>query len=152
LKNNRTKAAVLGGVLAAGTALALLSPASPALAYDYDYDGMYLDIAVQSSATLVARGAAIDVPIDITCNPEEVQLTIEVAERVGSRIARGYAYSPVACAGVQQTGIQQRVLIRVPSQSGTPFMRGTAVVTASIYGCNGSCGSTSENTTINITK
>jgi Na+/H+ antiporter NhaC len=53
MNTSRTKAAVVGTVLAGGTALALLSPASPALAFLSG--GLHLDVTAQSPATLVAR-------------------------------------------------------------------------------------------------
>ncbi|HEX8095595.1 hypothetical protein [Jatrophihabitans sp.] len=147
MKNNRTKAAVLGGTLAAGAALALLSPASPAWAYDSD--GLYLAIAVQSPATLVARGAAVDVTSDVACTSgHSVYLDTSLKERVGSRIVSGSGYIHLTC-----TGSLQRVVVRVIPGSGTPFARGTAVATANIYGCVGTiCGQEMDDTTIEITK
>jgi hypothetical protein len=147
MNNNRTKAAVIGGALVGGVALALLSPAAPALAFDSG--GLYLAVAVQSPATLVARGAAVDVPIDVTCNsPYYVYLSAQVTERVGSRIASGDNYVQLAC-----TGSPQRVLMRVVANSGKPFTRGTAVASANLNGCNATiCGNESDSAIIRIVK
>jgi hypothetical protein len=147
LKNNRTKAAVLGGVLAAGSALALLSPAAPASAFDFE--GLYLHLALQSPATLVARGAAVDVSIDVTCNStNSAFLDTFLNERVGNRIVTGHGYTYVTC-----TGSLQRAVVRVVLGSGTPFARGIAVATANLYGCTETtCGQETDDTTIEITK
>lgn len=53
MNSNRTKAAVVGA-LAGGVTLTLLSPISPALAFDSG--GLHLALTVQSPATLVSRG------------------------------------------------------------------------------------------------
>ena len=63
-----------------------------------------------SPATLVSRGAAVDVPVDVHCNAQYVSLTVRLSERVGSQTATGVNYTTqVAC-----TGGHQRVLVRVP--------------------------------------
>jgi hypothetical protein len=146
INKNRTKAAVLGGALAGGVTLALLSPAAPALAFDSG--GLHLDFTVQSPATLVARGAAVDVPVDVNCNGQYANVDVQLTERAGSRIASGYGYVQVAC-----TGSAQRVLVRVVTSSGKAFGKGSAVAIANLYGCNEIiCGSESANLTIEITK
>ena len=147
MKNNRTKAAVLGGTLAAGAALALLSPAAPALAYDSD--GMYLHLAVQSPATLVARGVAIDLFIDVTCNSRyPAYLETVVNERVGSKIVSGNGYTRFEC-----TGSLQRVAVRVVSSTSSPYARGIAIATSNLYGCmESTCGQETDDATIEITK
>jgi hypothetical protein len=146
MNNNRTKAAVLGGALAGGVALALLSPAAPALAFDSG--GLHLDLSVQSPATLVARGAAVDVSVDVTCNSQYAYLDVQLTERVGSRLASGYNYVQVTC-----TGSPQRVLVRVMASGDRAFSRGTAVATANLGACTATiCGSEQSQVTIKITK
>lgn len=146
MNSNRTKAAVIGGALTAGAALALLSPAAPALAYDSD--GMVFSISVQSPATLVGRGAAVDVPIEVQCNVQYVTVGIKMTERVGSQIASGYMYQQVAC-----TGDPQLVVLRVEATSDRAFMKGSAVATGTIYVCNGYvCADETSSETIKITK
>lgn len=144
---NRTKAIVVSAALAGGAALALLSPSSPALAY-YS-GGLHLDVTAQSPASLVSRGAAVDVPVDIDCNATRyASVSLRVTERVGSQTATGYSYVNVAC-----NGGHQRVLIQVTAASGKAFAKGSAVASAQIYGCNQStCGSESSNVTIQITR
>lgn len=147
MNSNRTKAAVIGGVLAAGAALTLLSPSSPALAYDSD--GLYLHLAAQSPATLVARGAAVDLFVDVTCNSRSpAHLETVVNERVGNKIVSGNGYTRFEC-----TGSRQRVAVRVVSSTMSPFARGTAVATSNLYGCmETTCGQETDDATIEITK
>jgi hypothetical protein len=146
MNTSRTKAAVVGTVLAGGAVLALFSPASQALAFLSC--GLHLDVTAQSPATLVARGAAIDVPVDVDCNANFADVQLGVTERVGSQIATGSGFVQVAC-----TGGHQRLLIRVTAGSGKAFAKGTAVANASIFGCNNTtCGSESSSATIQIRK
>jgi hypothetical protein len=149
MNNNRTKAAVLGGTLAAGAALALLSPSSPALAYDSD--GLYFAIAVQSPATLVARGAAVDVTVEVTCNVHDPSAYVKLTERSGNWLVNGEGLLQLpAC-----TGSPQRVVVRVIAQGQRPFAMGTGLASASISGCDyiGSvCGYESTSATIKIIK
>ncbi|HEY0166263.1 MAG TPA: hypothetical protein VGB75_04395 [Jatrophihabitans sp.] len=143
---NRAKAAVIGAALVGGSALVLLSPSSPALAY-YS-GGLHLDVTPQSPASLVSRGAAVDVPVDVDCNASTADVRLRVTERVGSETATGYSYTQVAC-----TGGHQRVLIRVPASTGKAFAKGTAVATAEIWGCRQyTCGSETNSVTIQITR
>jgi hypothetical protein len=147
MKISRTKAAVVGTALAGGAALALFSPASPALGFLSG--GLHLDVTAQSPATLVARGAAIDVPVDVDCNASQnAFVSVGVTERVGSLTATGSGSVQVAC-----NGGHQRFLIRVTASSGKAFAKGTAVANASIFGCNNTtCGNESSSATIQIQK
>lgn len=148
MNNNRTKAAVIGGALAGGVALALLSPSSPASALESE--GPFLSLAVQSPATLVAWGVAADVPVDVTCDsPYPTSLNVYLSERVGSRVANGGGYVFLTC-----TGSPQRVVVRVVASSGTPFTRGIGVAGGYLYGCNEiTCATVeAEVTTVKISK
>lgn len=87
-------------------------------------------------------------PLDVNCNGRYGAVDLRVSERVGSRIATGYGYSEVAC-----TGTTQRVSIRVMASSEKAFTRGSALVTANLFGCNETvCGNESSSVTIKITK
>ena len=144
---NRTKAAMIGTALAGGAALVLLSPSSPALAY-YS-GGLHLDATALSPASLVSRGAAVDVPVDVDCNAQYVSLSVSLSERVGSQTATGANYSTqVAC-----TGGHQRILVRVPASSGKAFAKGSAIASVEIFGCNRvTCGEENSSASIQITK
>jgi hypothetical protein len=144
---NRTKAAMIGTALAGGAALVLLGPSSPALAY-YS-GGLHLDATALSPASLVSRGAAVDVPVDVDCNAQYISLNVRLSERVGSQTATGVNYTTqVAC-----TGGHQRVLVRVPASSGKAFAKGSAVASVDIFGCNRvTCGEEHSSVTIQITR
>jgi len=146
MNTNKTKAAVLGAALVGGAALVLLSPSSPALAY-YS-GGLHLDVTPLSPASLVSRGAAVDVPVDVDCNARDASLQLRVSERVGSQTATGYASVQVSC-----NGGHQRILVRVPANSGKAFAKGSAVATADIFGCTYyTCGQETGSATIQITR
>jgi len=148
MKTNKTKVAVVGTALSGAAVVALLGGAGPAVAYDSG--GLHLDATAQSPARLVARGAAIDVPVDVECNATQpASLSVSVTERVGKQIATGGGFAQeVAC-----TGGHQDILIRVTAGPGKAFAKGTAVATAQIYGCNDTaCGSESRTDTIVIRK
>jgi len=149
MNNTRTKAAVIGGVLAGGAALALLSPAAPALASE---SGLNLAITVQGPATLVARGVAADVTIDVTCDGvQDPEAFVKLTERVGNWLVNGEGWAQLpAC-----TGSPQRVVVRMMAQGDRPFATGTGLVTATASGCDETwslCGSETTQETIRVTK
>jgi hypothetical protein len=154
MKANRTKAAVLSTVLAGGAAAAILGSSAPALAFSSG--GLTLNVTPLSPATLVDRGAAVDVPVDVECNATGfTDLTLRLTERVGGQIATGSTDVSVACNGGHQTLLVEVPASSITSTSGRPFSKGQAVATASIFGCNddtGICGQESNNVTIEITK
>ena len=144
----RTRLGKLAGVavaLAAGGAFAVLSPAQPAVAFFSG--GLFLDATPLSPGTLVAKGAAVDLPVEVTCNASFADLRVEVTQRVGKDIASGFAYTDVTCAGGHQT-----LLVRVTAFGGKAFTKGTAVATADIFGCGGNftCGGETGSATITI--
>ena len=147
MRVNRTKAAMVGTVLAGGAALAVLGSSAPAVAFDSG--GLHLEVTPLSPATLVARGAAVDVPIDVDCNASFADMHVQVTERVGGHTATGQTDVAVAC-----NGGHQRLLIRVPASSGKPFSKGQAVVTAQLFGCTstGTCGQPQTSVSVQVTK
>ena len=62
----RTRAAAAVVALLLGGLLALFATSGPAVAFFSG--GLFLDVQVESPARLVARGAAVDVPLEVTCN------------------------------------------------------------------------------------
>jgi hypothetical protein len=147
MNTSRTKAVVVGIAIAGGAALALTGPGLPALAFLSG--GLHLEVTALSPATLVARGAAVDVPVDVDCNAtQNTFVSVGVTEQVGSQTAAGSGSVQVAC-----NGGHQRIMIRVAAGSGEAFSKGTAVATASIFGCNNTtCGSESSSAKIHIRK
>lgn len=134
------------GALLAGGGVALLSPSSPAAAYSSP--PLFLDVSIQSPAHLVARGAAVAVPVTTICSgTNQAYLQVQVTEKVGKKVASGSKYVTVGC-----TGSRQQTTVTVPAASGTAFGKGAAYVTATIDGCTYYfCGEENNNATINIT-
>jgi hypothetical protein len=96
-------------------------------------------IEVGDTGTLVARGAAVLVPVEVTCPVSTVPqppfpfpgsgLSVTVNQRSGNRIAQGFGSANVACTGTEQT-----VQVQVTAQQ-APFKNGTALVTATMTVC-----------------
>jgi hypothetical protein len=110
--------------------------------------GLSIDVHVNSPATLVARGAALKVPVTIDCNSTRgAYLEVDATERTGSGIAQGYTEEHVACiGGPQQLTVQLTAY-------GHAFKRGTAVVTATLGACGfGTCGNESDTQSISVVR
>jgi hypothetical protein len=142
----RTRAAAVVVAILAGVVLALFAASGPAVAFFSG--GLFLDVQVESPTTLVARGAAVDVPLEVTCNAAgQAFVEVAVTQRSGSGVAQGTGSTTVGC-----TGSGQRIVVRVFATSGgKTFKQGTAVVTAQIFGCRQDvCGSETDSETITI--
>lgn len=124
----------------------LIGPVSSAVGFFSG--GLSLDVQVQSPATVVSRGAAVDVPLQIVCTSHQADLFVQVTQRVGSEIAQGSAFTQVTCEG----DLQQVDLV-VPASGGKAFKKGSAVVQAEIFGCLGrTCGSETDTATIDLVR
>jgi hypothetical protein len=142
----RSKVIAAVAAILAGVALALFATSGPAVAFFSG--GLFLDVQVQSPATLVARGAAVDVPLKITCNAtDSAFVSVTVTQHSGSGVAQGSGGTQVAC-----TGSSQRIVVRVTASAfGKPFKQGTAVATADLSGCRpGVCGGETDTETITL--
>jgi hypothetical protein len=139
---SRLAAAVVAIVL--GSVLALFATTGPAVAFFSG--GLFLDVQVQS-ATLVSRGAAVDVTLEVTCNsPFGADVFVTVTQRSGSGVAQGFGSDTVGC-----TGSGEQVVIRVQAFGAKAFKQGTAVASAEIFGCNNvTCGSETDSEVIEI--
>ena len=146
MRSVRTRAVAAAVAVLTGLTLALFSTSAPAVAFFSG--GLFLEVEIEESATLVARGAAVDVPLEITCNATgTVSLFVTVTQRVGGGIASGSGFADVACSGAGQ-----RVIVRVTaSPSGRSFKQGTAVVEAEIFGCRPDvCGLETDTETVTL--
>jgi hypothetical protein len=144
--STRTKVAAVAAALSAGGALAAIGPASPAVAY-YS-PPLFLEVQVGSTATLVTRGAAVDVPVEITCAADYAYLSVNVSQRVGGQIVQGSSGTSVYCSG---RGEQH--LIRVqPNPGGKGFAKGSAIVSADLFGCVWSCGEETDSEIVQINR
>ena len=145
----RAKLAVAALVaILAGASFALFAPSGPAVAFSSG--GLFLDVQVESPAHLVSRGAAVDVPLEVTCNarPGTTDLGVSVSQKAGSGVAQGFGSTSVGC-----TGSGQQVTVRVTASGGKTFKQGTAVASAQIFGCNSvTCGSETDSEVIQLQK
>ena len=139
----RAAVALTVALLAAGS-FTLFAPAGPAVAFSSG--GLFLDVQVEEPAHLVARGAAVDVPLEITCNASgQVDVFVTVTQRVSKGVASGSAFRSFGC-----TGSVQDVTVRVTaSPFGKAFIRGNAVIEAEAFGCGTRiCGSETDSETV----
>lgn len=91
-----------------------------------------VSINVGDTATLVERGAAILVPVQVRCpaGAEFASLSVNVTQRAGSRIASGFgSTNDFVCTGATQT---VNVLVTAQNQA---FKKGGAVAQASLFVC-----------------
>ena len=124
-------------MLATGLAMAAAQPA-----------GAWATVELES-ATLQARGAAIEVTYTVTCDAGGyVSFSTNVNQRSGNELAAGYGYGYVNC-----TGEPQAVPMTIIA-SGAPFRTGAALFTTSISHCDpwGYCEYTTVQETFRITR
>lgn len=114
---------VLGGALAAGSVLPAVAQEAPTAT-----------LRIGREATLVAKGAAIRVPIRYSCSSDAIsaQLSVQVFERVGgNRLAQGSGFTEdLVCDGRVHTAVV------TTTATGNAFRRGDAVAQAQLLVCN----------------
>ena len=118
---------VAAAVIAAG-AIAAAGPVQSALAFISP--PLVLLAAPLSPAALVARGAAVDVPVTYTCAADYMYIQVVLTEKVGKKIASGGSFLPVTC-----NGTTQRTILRVTaSPGGAAFTKGQASASTYVSG------------------
>ena len=130
-----------------GGGLALTVPVLPAVGQISP--PAVLSVELGDEATLVARGAAVLVPVEVTCPAgSRGFVSVRVTQRVGSRIASGSAGTgDFVCTGTTQT-----IEVLVPA-TGQAFKKGQAVAEASVFVCGPLfCGPASDIETIRIVR
>jgi hypothetical protein len=110
---------------------ALVGSALPALAQQAPTGTVH----IRQQATLVARGAAIRVPIRYSCSPDTAyaEIDVQVTERVGgNRLAQGYGFTQdLTCDSQVHTAV-----VTVTAFGGNAFRRGEAFAQATVTLCN----------------
>jgi hypothetical protein len=132
--------------IALGAALAATLPALPAVSQQSPPPPM---IEIEDTATLAARGAAVLVQVTVTCPADSdfADLSVEVSQRRGGRIANGFGFTSVTCTGEPQT-ITVEVLA-----FGAPFRQGVAFARATLFACGPSfCGQVTDAEEITIVR
>jgi hypothetical protein len=145
MRTKRTKVATAAVAILLGGLLTVFATSGPAVGFFSA--GLFLDVQVESPARLLARGAAIEVPLEVTCNATgSVDLFVSVSQRSGSGVAEGFGFEQVPCSGSGE-----QVTVTVQATGGKVFKKGSAVVTAEVFGCNEAiCGSETDTEVIEI--
>lgn len=127
MRTPRTKTLAIG--LLAAAAVAALAPIPSALAYISPPLVLLAD--TQGTGKLVAKGAAVDVPITYSCSgPQSMDVSLQLTEAVGRRTAVGYANASLPCNGQNISTV-----LRVSAQPGSAsFGNGTASARLDVYG------------------
>lgn len=142
----KIKSALAGLAIVGGAAAAVLvGPAGPALGFFSP--PLLLQIHVDSPATLVAKGAAVAVSVQIQCAgaTSDAFIDLSLTERVeGGGLARGFAFAEVKCT-------DQTVHFTVIAQGIKAFKAGSALADASVFACAPRfCASEQDQRTIKI--
>lgn len=122
----------LSVALAIGAVVGLIVPLHAAVA-DSSPPDPYFNFRVESPVFLVAKGAAVSVPVTITCFPEAEYygMSVFVSERVnGGRLATGWGY----IESTQCDGFPGTVDVSVRANENA-FKNGQALVEADAWAC-----------------
>lgn len=143
--SKRVKAAASAVTVAGAVVAAIVVPASNAVAYNSG--GLVLDVMVQSPGTLIAKGAAVSVPVAYTCSGASryAALYVSVSQRVGGNAS---ATGDGVLRTLTCTGEIQNVVVEVPATGGEAFVRGDAYVRGHISDCYTVCGDEYDSRTV----
>ncbi len=140
--------------IGAGAALSIAGPAyssptPPPPVGDSSPPGAFLEVEIGDSGTLIAKGAGVVIPVDVTCPAGTTSfLGVSITQTRGRFIASGGGGVEVACTGETQT-----VSVTVFAQNGA-FKRGTALVDAHLTSCTdffGPCSTVRDTEVISLT-
>ena len=116
-------------------------------------------VRIGREATLVARGAAIRVPIRYSCSPDVTfaDLQVRVTQRVGgNRLAQGFGSTQEQSVDLVCDGQVHTVVVTVTAfgeAGGNAFRRGTAFAEATLLICNDiTCTSLTTSRVISIVR
>jgi hypothetical protein len=146
----RTKKALAAVAVAGGAAIAAVAPAGPAMAFFSP--PLLLQIQDVSPATLVAKGAGVNVTLKIECaGASTASVFVTLTESVSKKIASGFGSAQVGCTNSTQT-----ILVEVIAQPGKAYAKGKAIADGTISACssgpNPVCGSEQDIETIKLVK
>ena len=130
---SRTRAAVLAVLL--GALIAALVPSASAVAFLSNPQTW--DVEVQPPVTLEARGAAVSVPVQVTCPTGTfASLDVSVTQRSGGSVVSGSRTRQITC-----TNSPQQLRVSVLAAPGSKvFKKGQVFVEAVLFGCGYACG------------
>jgi len=137
---------VLLALAGGGVTMLVAGPAAPALGSVSA--GPVLKVAIESPATLVARGAGLAGPVKVFCSSGQAFLSLQVTERAGSSVVSGYGFTQIACNGLSQT-----MVLTITDSSAKAFRKGIALAQADLFGCIGrKCSQQSASRVIQVVK
>lgn len=144
----KVRAALVGLVVAGGAAAALaLGPAGLAVGQSspptvgQSSTPNQLKVAVNSPATLVARGVGVDVSVTVTCSgplPSAWNVSIYLTEEVGTALATGSSFGTFGptLGSINCTGRPQHAEVLVIANPGNKaFVAGTAEAQIGVSAC-----------------
>ena len=138
----------LGVAVAGGVAVAALAPVSMAVGQQSPPVAV-VDVELRDTGSLQSRGAVALVTLQLTCTPGlEAFVSVELTQRSGGRIARGFGDATAPCDGT----IHQ---IQVPvSAFDAPFKQGPAFAEADATVCvvDQGCATAEDAEEISLTK
>lgn len=138
----------LVAAVALGAAASLALPALPAVGTHSAL--VPHDIEIAGPVTVVARGAGVIVPVEVTCPSGSTGfVSVRVTERRGNRVSSGFGSTTVECTGSEQT-----VDVLVTADQGA-FKKGTALAQASLTACQpfpGECVGDTDVEEVSITQ
>lgn len=142
LRSTRSLAAI---AVLAGALTAAFLPWSSAVALLSPPDG--IAVTVLSPAALQAKGAAVVVPVSVTCPQGQTgSLQLSLTQRAGNTVVSGSQFTTVAC-----TGAPQQVSVTVVAQpGGRAFKKGQAFAEASLFSCGYVCVNVTDSRTIQV--
>ncbi|WP_406071597.1 hypothetical protein [Micromonospora sp. NBC_01638] len=102
-----------------------------------------------TSATLVARGVAVDLTITVTCPAGATgDAELILRQRVGNRVAYASGWAPISCSGEPQAATGRMFV----EAGGLVFHKGVAIANGHVELCDqGECEYPQFNDTIRIT-
>lgn len=148
MKVTTRKFRIVGAAVLVGGMAALAVPGSAAVAVLSS--PQFWQVQIGPTATLQARGAAVSVPLTLTCPAGSfASLDVTLTQRVGNKSVTGSRSTSPQC-----TGQEQALVLNITAQSGSrTFKTGQAFAEATIFGCNYACGTFAEDSrTVTIRK
>ena len=131
-------------VVALATLLATVSLTAPAVAQETPI----ITASLTGNATLVAKGAAVDVEVLYSCSSDVTSASIQVrlTQRVGGgRLTEGSG----STSGLVCDGAEHIAVVRVIGES-LAFKKGDAVAQGSMTACNPFCSFLAFSSTVGI--
>jgi hypothetical protein len=78
------------------------------------------------------QGAAVQVPVEVTCNATgSAFVQVTVTQKAGSSADQGFGSTQIGC-----TGAGEQITVLVQTTGAKTFKKGDAVASAEIFGCN----------------